>query len=514
MDNYLFSQGEQPEKTQKSKTLKWHILIVDDDKNIHDVTKLVLEGKEILGRTISCTSAFSSEQAKTLLMSDTNWACVFIDVVMESTHAGLELVNWIRNTLNNHLVRLLIRTGQAGYAPEQEVIEKYDINDYRTKTELTATKLVSCTYGALRGFRDLNTVEKSLKSFRNLIEVSGDLLKIQNINDFACAALDNFLSLMEVESSAIYIMRHENDIFNQSHKILLASSGRFNELKKANQPFPKNVNAIVEEALSSSHSHFSDDYYVACISTSSDSKAVLYIEFDHQPSDFKASIAELFINNIALMLESLVRQHQTQTTQKELLYIVGDAIEARSKETGSHVKRVAAMAEFIAIKAGLPDSLCDAIRIAAPLHDIGKTTIPDAILHKQGELTQDEFELIKTHAEKGGQLLDKSSMPIAKLGATMARFHHENYDGSGYPQGLKGDDIPLEARIVAIADVIDALGSVRSYKAPWSDDQIRQYVEQNAGIKFDPQFAKIATDHFCELVAIKHQISDDPPFDS
>lgn len=214
------------------------------------------------------------------------------------------------------------------------------------------------------------------------------------------------------------------------------------------------------------------------------------------------------------MLESLVRQHQTQTTQKELLYIVGDAIEARSKETGSHVKRVAAMAEFIAIKAGLPNSLCDAIRIAAPLHDIGKTTIPDAILHKQGELTQDEFELIKTHAEKGGQLLDKSSMPIAKLGATMARFHHENYDGSGYPQGLKGDDIPLEARVVAIADVIDALGSVRSYKAPWSDDQIRQYVEQNAGIKFDPQLAKIATDHFCELVAIKHQISDDIPFDS
>ncbi len=172
-------------------------------------------------------------------------------------------------------------------------------------------------------------------------------------------------------------------------------------------------------------------------------------------------------------------------TQREVVLRLSEIAEARSRETGNHVRRVSEYAALIARLYGLSDEEVDLIRLTAPMHDIGKLAIPDAILHKPGKLTPEEFELIKQHTLHGYEMLKKSSRPIFKAAAIIALEHHERIDGKGYPQGKKGEDIHLYARITAVADVFDSLSSDRCYKKAWPWDDVVAYMRENSGTQLD-----------------------------
>jgi response regulator RpfG family c-di-GMP phosphodiesterase len=193
-----------------------------------------------------------------------------------------------------------------------------------------------------------------------------------------------------------------------------------------------------------------------------------------------------------------------------LLLVLGDAIEQRSKETGSHVRRVALMCELIALKLGQSSEYAEILRHASPLHDIGKIGIPETILHKPGKLDNNEWEVMKSHAQIGYDLLKDSTRTIAKMGARIALSHHEHWDGSGYPRGLKGAEIPLEGRIVAIIDVIDALGSERAYKKPWQENDIIHYITERSGKQFDPAMVDAALSLFDSFREIRCNFPDHP----
>ncbi|WP_228730076.1 HD domain-containing phosphohydrolase [Shewanella sedimentimangrovi] len=499
-----FKTKQMPEATA-FREQPWHILIVDDEIAIHQISRLVLARKQVLGRPLQLHSAMSAAEARELLGGDTEFAMAFIDVVMEQDDAGLTLVDWIRNELKNSTIRLILRTGQAGLAPEDQVITRYDINDYKTKTELTAQKLVTAVYTAIRGYRDIVTIQRSLEAFRRLIECSTDILKIRDLSKFASAALANLLSLMDMDSSALYIVRREKNFYQEEQEVALASCGRFDQGEQVDN-LPGAVRNRIDNAFRNGKSSNENGIFVGVFATSQDTSSVLYIEYNEHSESFNSSLAELFANNLALVLESLVTHAQQEQTQHELMYIVGDAIEARSKETGSHVKRVSLLCELIAEKLGLPPSFVHAIKIAAPLHDIGKVTTPEAILHKPGPLDPEEWAIMQSHATVGGSLLSRSSLPIARMGATLARYHHECWDGSGYPEGLKGKDIPMEARIMALVDVFDALGSKRSYKTPWPAAKIRAYLLEQSGKKFDPSLVQVLLDNFdlCQEVRSRY----------
>ena len=182
---------------------------------------------------------------------------------------------------------------------------------------------------------------------------------------------------------------------------------------------------------------------------------------------------------------------EIENTQKEIIFTMGAAGELRSKETGQHVKRVAEYSKLLAQLSGLSDNEAELIKLASPMHDIGKVGIPDAILHKPGKLTPEEFEIMKTHAQLGYNMLKGSNRTILKSAAIVAHQHHEKYNGKGYPQGLKGEDIHIFGRITAVADVFDALGSERAYKKAWADSKILELFEEEKGQHFDPKLIEL-----------------------
>lgn len=513
MNDFLFqdeaeSTTVEPEKTKNNKL--WRILIVDDDESVHQVTKLVLNNVEIEHRNLDIVSAFSSAQAKAILQEQDDFCMAFVDVVMETDDAGLQLVEWIRRDLKNQAIRLVLRTGQAGSAPEAQVIKEFDINDYKEKTDFTANKMITTVYASIRGYRDIITIQRSLDAFKKLISATSDLLRINQLKAFGSAALDHLLTLMELESSALYIARCQTDYDQETTSSIIACTGKY--ISESDSLENSNVSGLVKkmimQAFDNKKHYFGKDYFVGYYETDSHSASVLYIEFEDDSEHFKANLAELYATNVVLILESLTRRHEIEQTQKELLYIVGEAVEARSKETGAHVKRVSLICDLLAKKMGLDYRFIEAIRLAAPLHDVGKIAIPEAILHKPSKLDNDEWEIMKTHAAAGAEILSKSKMSLSKLGAKLAHFHHENWDGSGYPKGLKGENIPLEARIMAIADVFDALGSVRSYKKAWSNDEIETFMRSQKGIKFDPKLIDIFLEHYEEFVEIRENNPD------
>ena len=199
---------------------------------------------------------------------------------------------------------------------------------------------------------------------------------------------------------------------------------------------------------------------------------------------------------------------QIRQREQETLLRLAKAGEYRDEETGNHIVRMAKYSRLIAEGLSLEEERCDLIEVAAPMHDIGKIGIPDHILLKPGRLTPDEIDIMKTHPLIGFHILQNSPSKYLSMGAKIALSHHEKYDGSGYPHGAQQDEIPLEARIVAVADVFDALTSRRPYKTPWSNDAGLTYLITNKGKHFDPDCVDAFVAQFSEASLIQQQIQD------
>jgi len=192
-------------------------------------------------------------------------------------------------------------------------------------------------------------------------------------------------------------------------------------------------------------------------------------------------------------------------TQKEVLFTLGELGERRSEETGEHVKRVALFCEVLAEAYGCSKEDTALLKMASPMHDIGKVIIPDAILLKSTALLQDEFEIMKKHTSYGWDIFNKSEHELLKAAAIIAHQHHEKYDGSGYPRGLKADEIHIFGRITAIADVFDALSQNRVYKNAWSTQETFEYIEKQSGKSFDPQLVRLFLNNKEAILKIKDE---------
>jgi putative two-component system response regulator len=195
--------------------------------------------------------------------------------------------------------------------------------------------------------------------------------------------------------------------------------------------------------------------------------------------------------------------------ERETILRLSKAAEFRDPETGAHIQRMAHYSWLIAVRLGLPLEHQQLILEAAPMHDVGKVGIPDHILLKPGRLDPAEFDIMKQHPIIGHQILADSGSPLLQMAAVIALSHHEKFDGSGYPHGLVGEAIPLVGRIVAVADVFDALTSARPYKLAWDVDSAVELMRSQRGVHFDPQCVDVFLERFDEVLAVRQRFTDE-----
>ncbi|MBW8186269.1 HD-GYP domain-containing protein [Shewanella nanhaiensis] len=211
----------------------------------------------------------------------------------------------------------------------------------------------------------------------------------------------------------------------------------------------------------------------------------------------------LYNQNRELDRKVLEKTQEISDNQLKVVQRLGRAAEYKDNETGMHVIRMSHYTYVLALATGVSEKDAETLRVAAPMHDVGKIGIPDSILQKQGKLDEDEWQVMLTHAEIGAEILGDDSSEMLSIARTVALSHHEKWDGSGYPYGLKGEAIPMVGRIVAIADVFDALTSIRPYKPAWSVDEALGLLKEESGRHFDPSLVTLFIACIDDILEIK-----------
>ncbi len=497
MGNMKFSNKN---KIVKENNEKWKILISDDEEDIHLLTKTVLKNFEYKNKQLEFLSAYSGKDTVEILKENDDIVLVLLDVIMENDNAGLEVVKRIREELCNDFIQIILRTGQSGQVLEDDVVMNYAINDYKEKTELTSQKLLTTVTTSIRSFENMKNIKKLNHELSGLLST---------YDEFVIAARTN------KEGEIVYVTEAfceltgytKEELIGNTHSLLKSS----NTAQEVYEDLWKTISSgnVWKGEIQDKRKDNSLYWLSTIISPEYDVEGnFLYYTAISQNITEKKAIEkakkemELANKEIASLNDEII------DTQKEVVFRLGAIAEARSKETGMHVKRVAEYSKLLALYSGLSEKEADIIKMASPMHDIGKVAIPDNILNKPGKFTDEEFEIMKTHAQIGYEMLKSSSKTILKAAAIIAHEHQEKYDGSGYPQKLKGEDIHIYGRITALADVFDALGSERVYKNAWNDEKIFKLFKEERGKHFDPKLIDIFFEHLDEFLNIRDTFID------
>jgi len=478
----------------------WKVAIVDDEEQVHSVTKLVLKNFSFDGRELELLHAYSAKEAIQLFSQHDDIAICLLDVVMETDSAGLDVVSNIRDELHNNYTRIVLRTGQPGQAPEANVIKIYDINDYKDKTELTNLKLHTLIYSCLRAYRDIISLNQTRKGLEQVIRASNNVFHYRFSGEFSKGILQQLTSLMQFDDHAVYAI--EDGFTAHSDRCGLRVIEGIGKYSDSTGEYLENL--LPEQMLDELKSqttpfmsiHSNDGFLASNIIDNKDNQRnVLYLQKLGESSALQRKLLDVFCNNVLTAFQNLYLLEDIEKAQREIVYLLAEAVESRSKETGFHLQRVAELSSLLATGIGLEEDLIVKIYRSSPLHDLGKISIPDSILNKPGKLTVEEFEVMKSHSQIGHDMIVKSERELCQTGRLIALEHHERWDGLGYPNGKKGEDISIEGRIVAVADVFDALSCKRCYKQAWDLNDVFVFMRENSASQFDPKIVKVLLDN-------------------
>ncbi|SFI32548.1 Response regulator c-di-GMP phosphodiesterase, RpfG family, contains REC and HD-GYP domains [Tindallia magadiensis] len=477
----------------------YKIMVADDDPEVHQITRMMLADFTFEGKGLEFINTYSGQETIEVLQKNPDTAILFLDVVMESNASGLEVVDYLRKELNNQMTRIILRTGQPGEAPEEEVIRQYDINDYRLKTEMTMKRLYTSTYAALRSYRDLSQIDQHRKGLEKIIRASSQLFEHQSLNEFLTSILDNLASFNQDENDMLFLSQTDGFLTLKEHDAshIMAATGKYKAYlgKKISEVAElEHVLNLIESASDKTDKiiHTEKGFLVK-----NDQKSLhdSYIFIEGAKEIYNFDLINLFLSNYDVALDRFIMEKMVSKTQKELIITLGEIVESHFDETAGHVRRISEMMYQFATLLEFPTSECEMIKIASTMHDIGKIAIPDHIIKKKGKLTPEEFDVIKHHPVIGHKILSKSELSLLKASAEIALYHHERFDGSGYPEGLSGEEIPLRARMLAIVDVFDAMSHKRVYKEAAPLEDVMEYLESQAGKHFDPELLAFFIKH-------------------
>ena len=301
-DDILIFEDDEPSTTTPSVNTNegrhWKVMIVDDEQDIHSVTRMVTHQMQFMGLPVKTLSAYSGTEAKKMIKEHPDTALMFLDVVMETEHAGLDVVKYVRNELQNTQTRIILRTGQPGQAPELNVIVEYDINDYKEKAELTSQKLRTTIYASLRNYRDIQAIELTKHNLEAMIRYSHELLHEQAIQDFATHVLKQLTTLLHLGDDALYYRVAEN----HDEQEVLVGIGEFSAYSdfKISQ-LPKEIQAELSEVHRTQNSLYYGDRYIAYFQTEEGSEHILYSRGKprHEFSEYDQHLIEVYCHHVA-----------------------------------------------------------------------------------------------------------------------------------------------------------------------------------------------------------------------
>ncbi|MBP9023482.1 MAG: DUF3369 domain-containing protein [Spirochaetes bacterium] len=375
----LISFADEKETAVLPKQAEWKLLIVDDEKDVHKVTKLVLSGFEFAGRKLSLFSAYSAAEAMDFMNKNPDTAVALIDVVMEEEDSGLNLVQFIRDNLGNHSVRIILRTGQPGQAPEHEVVLNYDINDYKAKTELTSEKLFTTVISAIRSYRDIMTIEKSKIGLEKIVAATADIFEIQSLKSFLNGILLQFVSILQFEDDAIYGktsgISAESTGNGKIH--VVAATGKYGKDsvdKSIDDILPPETLKLIDEAKKNkSHIH-QGTKYVNYFSTKTGFDSILYLERNTPLDKWEKYMVDILCSNAATALENVCLNEQLENLvelRTVQLQAVNEELSIKNKSI-KHELEMARKVQMALFPRVFPNNeRCSFFGLYVPMQDLG-----------------------------------------------------------------------------------------------------------------------------------------------
>lgn len=476
-NQFLFA--DEPTKQQELPQECWKILIVDDEPEVHAVTKLALSDFSFLGRGLEFHSAYSGVEARELAIQHPDAAIVLLDVVMESDDAGLHVAKFIREDLGNRFTRIILRTGQPGQAPERTVIVNYDINDYKSKTELTAQKLFTAVMSSLRSYRDIISIEHSRHGLEKIIASSTNLFALQSMDHFVDGLVQQLSWVIGGARQTLYAAAGRS--LNGDHMVIRAAYGEDADQllnQKIKAALPKNVLPEVDKVIRSHGIFYGEDFVLAyCPSQCRPQGALLCLTgLTRQLNDSEKELLQLFADNVQLAHDNVTC---LQDTDELLAGIVGRLMILEQEKVAQTLSRQSSFVQVthaLATAVDLTPTRVQQTTTAATLYERAEKLF--AIMDDQ---PASKVSPCQERLKRAVRPLNMADSDVAQIAYRGLNERLERWDGLGLPAGKQGPAIAIESQVLVLA-----LHFCRLVEQGLSEDEIMTRLNEERERHFAP----------------------------
>ncbi|MBW7972201.1 DUF3369 domain-containing protein [Bradyrhizobium sp. BR 10289] len=485
--------------SEETDTRKWKIAVIDDDPAVHDGTRFALSDYSLNGQSLEILSAHSAAEGRRLMAAHNDIAAVLLDVIMETDVAGLELVEYIRNELKNETVRIILRTGQPGQAPERRVIVQYDINDYKAKTELTADKLFTSLTAALRSYQQLERMVQTRRGLEIIIDAASTLYDFKSMQRLAEGVLTQLASLLNADCAGILVLRDNGGV--DPELSVLAGSGCYSRFigTTSSKALDPDLRAMVEAAFQGRKNEFADHRSVIYLRTGSGREVVVLLQAERELSETDRSLVEIFSSRLSIAFDNVILYQQLQAANTQL----EDRVAQRTRALMQANRRLSAQWLRLQRANGFKNEILGTVA-----HDLKN---PLGVILGRTEMLK---ELISTGASASGVVSQVDHIRDAtKRLTTMVDHLISDAMADAFDITIRREPVDVAALVKEVADANQPLAVNKqqtiSLTAPANivtmcdTDRIREAIDNliSNAIKYSPIGGKIG-------VAVSHEGSD------
>lgn len=485
--------------SEDTDTRKWKIAVIDDDAAVHDGTRFALSDYSLNGQSLEILSAHSAAEGRKLMAEHNDIAAVLLDVIMETDVAGLELVEYIRNELKNETVRIILRTGQPGQAPERRVIVQYDINDYKAKTELTADKLFTSLTAALRSYQQLERMVQTRRGLEIIIDAASTLYDFKSMQRLAEGVLTQLASLLNVDCAGILVLRDNGGI--DPELSVLAGSGCYSRFigTTSSKALDPDLRQMVEDAFQRRKNEFADHRSVIYLRTGSGREVVVLLQAERDLSETDRSLVEIFSSRLSIAFDNVILYQQLQDANTQL----EDRVAQRTRALMQANRRLSAQWLRLQRANGFKNEILGTVA-----HDLKN---PLGVILGRTEMLK---ELIATGASSSGVVAQVDHIRDAtKRLTTMVDHLISDAMADAFDITIRREPVDVAALVKEVAEANQPLAVNKQQAihvtAPANivtmcdTDRIREAIDNliSNAIKYSPIAGKIA-------VAVTHEAND------